>query len=129
MHPEVIHVVVREFPRHITQSVYATLRDLEDQIGPSLDFLIDPQGHGTSIVIDDIPSSRFGVSELQHGAWTLEDVERDAHTWLERLAALRGQDCPACQGLPPGEIQKAQQSGCDTCRGIGRVNQAALRTD
>jgi hypothetical protein len=127
--PEVIHVLVRDVPRHITQSVYVTRRDLEHYVGPSLDFLIDAQGQGTSIVIDDIPSSRFGVSERQHGAWTLEDVERDAVTWLERLEALRGQDCPDCQGVPPGEVQKALQSGCDTCHGIGRVHQAFLRAD
>jgi hypothetical protein len=129
VHPDVIHVLVREFPRQITQSVYVTRHDLDDHLGPTLDFLIDAQGHGTSIVIDDVPSSRIGVSELQYGAWTLDDVERDLQTWLERLAALRGQDCPDCQGVPPGEVQKALQSGCDACRGIGRVHQAPLRTD
>lgn len=107
-------------------------RDLEHYIGPILDFLIedfliDAQGRGTSIVIDDIPSSRFGVSELQHGPCTLDNVERDVQSWLERLAARRGQDCPVCQSLPPGEAQKALQSGCDACGGIGRVHQAALR--
>jgi hypothetical protein len=80
-------------------------------------------------VIDDIPSSRFGVSERLHGAWTLDDVERDVSTWLERLVALRGQDCPDCQGEQPGEVQNALQSGCDACGGIGRVHQAALRID
>jgi hypothetical protein len=128
VHPDVIHVLVREFPRQITQSVYVTRHDLENHLGPTLDLLIDAQGRGTSIVIEDIPSSLIGVSEIQHGAWTLDDVERNLQTWLERLAALRGEDCPECQGVPPGEVQRALQRGCDACRGIGRVNQAPLRT-
>jgi hypothetical protein len=115
--------------RHITQSIYVTRRDLEHPVGPTLDFHIDVQGRGASVVIEDVPSKRVGVSETQHGAWTLSDVERSIPVWLERLAALRGEDCPDCQGVPAGEVQEAVQSGCDACGGIGRVNQAPLRVE
>ncbi len=129
VHPELIDVPATDYSRILTQSVYVTRRELEEYVGPSLDFLIDGTGLGLAIAICDIPGHRFGLNETQAGRWTLEDVERQLPAWLERLAELRGEDCPDCQGAPSGEVQQAKQRGCATCRGIGRVNQAEPRIE
>lgn len=127
--PAVLAYRAHDFLGLITQSVYVTGLDLAGHVGPTLDFVIDKKGHGAWISIDDIPGSRFGLSENQFSDWTLEDVDRNLDAWLDRLAALRGEDCPDCQGVPVGEVQRTVQRGCTTCRGTGRVGQAEPRID